>query len=96
MVHFVETWLLTDQDALKRFFKGGFNPKPLPTMNLEARSKGEIDQALKKATEGSSRGPYRHGQANEIIELVSPDRVRTLLHGERLFVSLKTLIEAEA
>jgi hypothetical protein len=95
-VHFVETWLLTDQDALKSFFKRGFNQSPLPNTNLEGRSKAAIDQALKKATEASSKGSYRHGQAHEIIELVRPDRVRTLQHGERLFVSLKNLIKAEA
>lgn len=96
MVHFVETWLLTDQVALQRFFKRGFNQSPLPTTNLEARSKALIDQALKKATDGSSKGQYRHGQAHEIIELVRPDLVRTLKHGQRLFVTLKKLIEAEA
>ena len=95
MVHFVETWILTDQDALQRFFKRGFNQKPLPTTNLEARSKDEINQALKKATQGSSKGPYRHGQAHEIIEIIDPARVKTLKHGQRLFDSLGSLIRDE-
>jgi hypothetical protein len=67
MVHFVETWLITDPDALKAFFRKGFKSDALPTTNLEDRSKTEIERALKKATEGSSKGPYRHGQAHEII-----------------------------
>jgi len=45
MVHFVETWLLTDQEALEKFFRGGLNLKTLPTTNLEARSKKEIEDA---------------------------------------------------
>lgn len=88
MVHTVETWLLTDQDALRQFFKRSFNPKPLPSTNLESRSKKEIEEALDKATEGK----YRHGQSHEIIGLVSQDRVKTLRHGERLFSSLDKLI----
>lgn len=92
MVHFVETWLLTDQDALERFFKKGFKRKPLPTTNLEGRSKDEIEQALKRATQNSKKGAYKHGQAHEIIELVRPERVKTLSHGQRLFDTLGELI----
>lgn len=95
MVHFVETWLLTDQDALREFFKQGFNQKQLPTTDLETRSKDDIEQALKKATQGSKKGPYRHGQAHEIIGFVSPARVKTLRHGQRLFDSLGSLIKNE-
>ncbi|MBA3240760.1 MAG: DUF4276 family protein [Acidobacteria bacterium] len=95
MVHFVETWLLTDQNALQQFFKGGFNLKVLPTTNLESRSKAEITGALKKATQDSSKGPYQHGQAHEIIEIVAPDRVKTLTHGQRLFDCLGSLIKGE-
>lgn len=96
MVHFVETWLLTDQGALQKFFKQGFNQKPLPITNLEARSKDEIKQALQKATQDSSKGHYRHGQAHEIIEIIAPDKVKTLWHGRRLFDSLGSLIKGES
>lgn len=95
LVYFVETWILTDQDALQRFYQRGFNPNPLPTTNLETRSKDEIDQALKKATQNSSKGSYRHGQAHEIIEIVDPDRVKILKHGQRLFESMGNLIRDE-
>ena len=95
MVQFVETWLLTDQDALQKFFGRDFNRTHLPTTNLEARSKGEIERALDKATRNSSKGPYRHGQAHEIIGIVDPDKVKTLRHGRRLFDSLGDLIRNE-
>lgn len=88
MVHFVETWLLTDQDALRHFFNKGFNQAPLPTTNLEARSKADIEKALKQATNGA----YRHGQAHEIIALVNPTNVKTLFHGKRLFETLGDFI----
>lgn len=93
MVHFVETWLLTDQEALKQFFKQGLNLKALPTSNLEDRSKMEIEKALKQATKETKKGPYTHGQAHEIIALVNPENVKTLMHGKRLFTTLRKLIE---
>jgi Domain of unknown function (DUF4276) len=93
MVAFVETWLLTDQEALQTFFKQNFVMSPLPTTNLEARSKDEIEQALKQATKNCKNGPYRHGQAHEIIEFVRPEKVKTLQHGLRLFVELSNLIK---
>jgi len=95
MVHFVETWLLTDQDALQEFFNGNLNLKVLPTTNLESRSKKDIEDALGRATRNTKKGPYRHGQAHEIMEIVSPTRVKTLQHGNRLFASLSRLIKGE-
>jgi len=95
MVHFVETWLITDHAALQRYFKRGFKANVLPTTNLETRSKAEIDGALEKATRDSPKGPYQHGQAHEIIELVAPAKVKTLKHGQRLFDTLGKLIKGE-
>jgi hypothetical protein len=93
MVHFVETWLLTDPDALGSFFKRGFNSAVLPTTNLESRSKEEVERALVRATQHSKKGVYKHGQSHAIIEFVRPDRVRTLKHGKRLFDDLGDLIK---
>jgi hypothetical protein len=95
MVQFVETWLTSDPEALRAFFKRGFKPERLPTSDLEGRSKGDIEEALKSATQDSRKGPYRHGQAHEIIELVRPDRVKALKHGQRLFSSLGSPIKGE-
>ena len=92
MVAFVETWLLTDQEALAAFFKRGFNHKPLPKTELENRSKDDVERALKQATKDCRNGPYRHGQAHEVIELVCPEKVQTLSHGNRLFEELSNLI----
>ncbi len=93
MVAFVETWLLADQEALASFFKRGFNPRPLPTSNLEIRSKRDVEKALKLATKDCKNGPYRHGQAHEVIEFVCPEKVQTLKHGKRLFDVLSNLIK---
>jgi hypothetical protein len=95
MVHFVETWLVTDPDALETFYKKDFRRDVLPTTNLESRSKDQIIQALERATQNTKKGTYRHGQAHEIIELISPQNVKTLPHGQRLFDSLGSLIKGE-
>lgn len=92
MAYFVETWLLTDQEALEKFFKKGFDARRLPQTNLESRTKQEVDEALRVATKGS----YRHGQANEIIGDVRPASVKTLSHGRRLFDTLGKLIRGES
>jgi len=96
MVCMVETWLLTDLDALQQFFKRNFNPAVLPKTNLESRSKEEIERALERATQHSVKGVYQHGQSHEIIEKVKPGRVKTLKHGERLFNNLSALIRDES
>lgn len=92
MVAFVETWLLTDQEAIGKFFKRDFDASPLPITNLEERSKFDINRALQLATKRCKKGSYKHGQAHEIIEHVRPDRVKTLVHGRRLFDELSSLI----
>ena len=95
MVVFVETWLVSDPDALRRFFGRYFDQGPLPTTNLEARSKGEIERALRKATQNSPKGPYRHGQAHQLIGLVDPATVMNLYHGQRLFQGLGRMIQGD-
>ena len=95
MAHMVETWLLTDVEALEGFFKKGFLAAKIPTTRLEERSKKDVENALREATRDSSRGAYRHGQAHEIIEFVNPKHVRTLRHGNRLFDTLSKVIIGE-
>jgi hypothetical protein len=96
MVQMVETWLLTDHDALRSFFKErGFETRHLPTTDLENRSKDDINEALRKATKSTGKGPYRHGQAHEILEYVRPDRVKTLTHAKRLFDTMERMISAQ-
>lgn len=93
MVPFVEAWILTDPDALTKYFGRGFEKKGLPTVGHDKLSKDKLEQALKQATRHCSKGEYRHGQAHEIIEFTQPKRVKTLRDGLRLFEELPNLIE---
>jgi hypothetical protein len=95
MAHFVETWLLTDQEALQKYFDRGFNPRQLPTTDLESRTKEEIESALVAATKNSLKGRYQHGQSHEIIGITRTARVKTLRHGRRLFEVLGSFIKGD-
>lgn len=93
MVPFVETWLVTDPDALLKFFQQGFKPEVLPKTDLENQPIKTIEDALKQATRYTLKRSYRHGQAHEIIGMVDPKKVKTLHHGQRLFTTLGELIK---
>jgi hypothetical protein len=95
MVQFVETWLLTDLEALAKSFPGLARAK-LPTHDLESRSKADISRALRRATEDTKKGPYRHGHAHDVIFHVRSDRVETLKHGKKFFESLTKVIKGTA
>jgi hypothetical protein len=92
MVHFVETWLIADHEALSQFFKHKFNASCLPKSDLENLSKKKIEDSLKEATNGA----YQHGLSHRIVELVRPTKIKELDHGERLFKNLAKLIVNEA
>ena len=94
MVHFVETWLLTDPAALIKFFGSKFDTNLLPKTLIESRSKNDINKALRRATRNCKSGPYSHGHAHRIIEHVKPEKVKTLFHGKRLFEEMTKLITA--
>ena len=96
MVPFVEAWILTDHQALSQFFGAGFDAAKLPKTNIDKLSKGRIEKELEKATKNSSKGQYRHGQAHEVLEIVLPERVKTLYDGRRLFEELSKLIQEKA
>jgi hypothetical protein len=96
IVQFVETWLLTDPEALRSFFGPETNVSKLPNDNLEARNKGDIERALREATKSCRRGPYRHGHAHAVLERVRAQRVKSLYHGNRLFEKLGERIKRKA
>jgi hypothetical protein len=95
MVQFVETWLLTDPEALRLFFGPEFDASKLPNTNLEARSKDDIERALRSATKNCRKGSYKHGHAHQVLAHVRPENVQVLKHGKRLFETVTKLIKGE-
>ncbi len=81
MVQCMEAWLIADPDTLQDYFGEGFNAKALPAasrrQNVEAISKVEIYEALKKATQRcSQKGQYGKGAHSfKLLKLIDPQKV---------------------
>ena len=97
MVQVMETWIVADPDALAAYYGQGFRPDVLPgAQNLEPVSKLEIERALRRATEHTTKGRYhkiRH--ARHLLHRIDLGRVRSRCgHCERLFNAIDAQIEA--
>jgi hypothetical protein len=95
MVRTVEAWLIADPEALAGYYGQHFNRKALPThKDIEAVSKEQLLDKLKRATEKTQKGPYakiRH--CADLLGRLNPDRVRQRArHCELLFSSLESLL----
>lgn len=93
MVVCMESWLLCDREALKKFFGQGFNENILPSegRDVESIEKKEIYDVLDNATRNTMKGSYRKGSHSfEILERVSPHKVESGSEwARRFFASLK-------
>ena len=70
MVQCVETWLVTDPDALAAHYKQGFKPDKLPKRtNLEDEPKDDVQRKLGEAIGGRDH-VYPHGDSAKLIALV--------------------------
>ena len=91
MVQMMESWLIADIEALKKFYGQDFNENKIPdNHNVEDISKAAIEVSLKAATRKTQKGRYHkiyHGP--KILELVDTQKVRkAAYHCERLFTTL--------
>lgn len=96
MVQMMEAWFVADVQALKDYYKQGFNENAVPgTSDVEKIAKDQIEIALKEATRKTSKGKYhktRHAPA--ILSLLNVDKVRQAApHCDRLFKTLHEIIE---
>jgi hypothetical protein len=61
----MESWLVSDRDALSRFYGQGFKAQRLPaTTNLEAVDKNTLFAALEAATRETTKGRYAKGKVS--------------------------------
>ena len=77
MVQVMETWLLADRAALRRYFGAPFRENALPQWPaLENVSKRDVSEALARATAACTR-PYDKGTVSfELLAIVDPARVK--------------------
>jgi hypothetical protein len=78
MVQCMESWFLTDRDALSEFYKQGFLVKSLPgRADVENIAKRDVEQKLGHATRPTQKGPYhKTGHGFDLLELIDPEKLR--------------------
>jgi hypothetical protein len=90
MVQFMETWFLSDRDALQTVFGQNFNSTPVRAWsNLEAVPKDTVLDTLKRATNGR----YEKGTVSfRMLAKIDPDLVAAACpHAKELLDFLRSL-----
>ena len=87
MVQCMETWIVADRDAVKKFFGQDLLENALPpTVDLENRSKDDVQTALKNATKNcGNRRKYKKGKRSfGLLGKLDPEKLKDLPHFSRL------------
>ena len=88
----METWVMADQAAVKRFFGSALQASALlPLLNLEARGRHEVQQALEHATRNCGRDrSYAKGKKSfAVLATLDPATLQQYLpHFRRLIATL--------
>ena len=87
----METWLLSDRDALKKVLGPKLDMAKLPAEGaaLEAKNKAAVYEALKAATRRTKAGEYGKGAHSfKVLAEVSPDKLRELPWGKRFLEAM--------
>ena len=91
MVQVMETWIVADAAALRRYYGRGFEPRRLPRSPvLEEVAKADLARALDRATAATSKGSYRKiRHASELLARIDPEVVKQRCpHFDRLWTWL--------
>ena len=97
MVQIMETWIIADTDALGTYYGQGFRPNALPRGQiLEDVSKDDIERALNRTTEQTTKGRYQKiKHASDLLRRIDVNKVRRRCrHCKRLFNTITEKIEA--
>lgn len=92
MVQMMETWIVADEAALRRYYGSGFEPGQLPRRPmLEEEPKADLARALDRATAATSKGSYRKiRHAGELLARIDSEVVKQRCpHFERLWTWLE-------
>jgi len=94
MVQTMETWIVCDQNAMKKFYGNNYRPIILPA-ELEDTSKPDISNWLDNATSKTQKGRYHKiKHASELMKQINPDEVRKRCkHCDNMFTSLLSRFE---
>lgn len=89
MVQCMETWLVADRLALKKFFGKDFKERSLPNnTKLETVSKDDVQKSLAEASQ-PCKTKYKKGQTSfELLATIDPAALKSLPHFQRLYETL--------
>lgn len=88
MTQTMETWILSDPEALANYYGRDFARNALPKSDdLERVPKKDVEQALKQATRKTKKGAYQKiKHASDLLKRIDPKKAREKCrHCERLF-----------
>lgn len=96
MVVCMETWIVADREALQSMFGQGWRSGGLlPVAGLEQRSKQEVQESLKTASQGCPLNRrYEKGRRSfELLGRLDPVKLRELPHFQRFCEVLEDKLE---
>jgi len=89
----METWIVADQEAVERFFGQNLHANALPpAVDLENRSKDDVQESLERATRNCGRNRnYRKGKRSfDLLAQLDAEVLRkSLPHFRRLCTLLE-------
>ncbi|MHC8509985.1 MAG: DUF4276 family protein [Rhodospirillales bacterium] len=99
MVQTMETWIVSDLNALRQYYDEKFVPNKIPQGgNMEVFPKRQVSILLKSATRRTKQGRYHKiHHAKDLLKLIRPSVVRRkCAHCDRFFTTLESLINGPA
>jgi hypothetical protein len=97
MTQVMETWFIADIEALKRFYRQGFNENAIPrNRQIENIPKTIIYDSLRNATHNTQPGEYKKiHHAVKLLEYVDASKIREIApHCNRLFETISQKIHS--
>lgn len=93
MVECMESWLLADLKALKKYFvKTVIHPSPPPQGNWEKKSKDDLVSRLDRIAKGTPKKFYHKGRDSfAILKYVHPEALKPLPHATAFLDYLRTI-----
>ena len=94
MVQCMESWFLTDPEALSAYYGKEFAASKLPQhVNIEAVDKSQVIKSLEEASRDTKKGKYHKTKhAPFILAKISPAKAKSTFHCERAFKVISRII----
>jgi hypothetical protein len=91
-VQTMETWLISDIEALHSYYGAGFNAKAIPNTNdPEKIPKDRLVPSLERASRSTQKGEYQKiDHAAELLKKIDPNRARVAHWCGRLFTTIES------